>query len=114
MRQSEIDEMDADHLVDDINALENGSMRRASSPHWKYQQGLCKVKQSNGKTCGVGDMWRRVCVWQGNERVIAIFCMRHDKHTKHFGYQPCSQCGLEEKDTGGDNPDGQSSGIPGN
>ena len=91
LRQAEIDAVDAVDLVVDLRGRESGMA--LSNPHYKYQMGLCKVTQANGKKCGVGDMWRRICVWQGNERVIAFFCFRHKRHLEHFGVAECGRCG---------------------
>ena len=55
----------------------------------------CVVRKGDGEQCTADWLSHRICIWDGDDRLVAMFCPRHKRHVEHYGLKSCYMCGSE-------------------
>lgn len=60
-----------------------------------YRGRGCVVKKGDGDQCLPDWLSCRICIWDGEDRIVAMFCHSHKRHVEHYGLKLCYMCGSE-------------------
>ena len=93
-RGAERAENKANNLRSDVRMRDLRGETRIVMPE-AYRGRGCVVKKGDAEQCPSDWLSYRICIWDGDDRIVAMFCSRHKRHVEHYGLKSCYMCGSE-------------------